>query len=645
MLIQRHESNPILKPKRIHSWEAHAVFNGCPVKKDDKIYLIYRALSRDHYHNIAQTRLHLSTIGLAPSTDGIHFHDRKCIITPEQPWEQFGCEDPRVTKIDDTYYIFYTALSTYPFNAQGIKVGVALTKDLYTIEEKHLVTPFNAKGMALFPEKINGKYWATLTVHTDMPPAAVCLVSFDHISDIWNQNLWQTWYENYEQNILPLARSPHDHVECGATPLKTDEGWLMIYSYIKNYFTGNPLFGIEAVLLDLENPKNIIAHTKAPLLTPDEYYERIGIVPNVVFPTGILEEDNNLHLYYGAADTTCCRATINKDALITKLLQRHKKLSFTRAESNPILSPIQNHAWESRAVFNPAAIHLGGTTHIIYRAMSQDNTSVLGYATTKDGIHIDYRATEPIYVPRASFEQKKVPNANTGCEDPRITLIDDRVYMLYTAVDGQSLPRVALTFISTHDFLNQAWDKWAMPVLISPPGISNKNSCIFPEKIHDNYFIIHRSGDDIDSSFCKTLDFDGNTWLEEYRWICPRPGHWDSLKIGMSAPPIKTEKGWVLLYHGVSTDDHFYRVGALLLDLENPTHIIARTDEPLFEPEMPWELEGQVNNVVFPCGAVLVNNTIYMYYGGADQVIGVATMDLQEAMECIEACKIFWKKD
>ena len=155
MLIERSEENPILKPKSVHSWEAMAVFNGCPVKKGKSTYLVYRALSMNHYSAVAKLELAVSNIGVAESKDGIHFHDRQCLIYPQKMWERFGCEDPRVTNLNGKYYIFYTALSTYPFSADGIKVGLAISKDLKTVDEKHLVTPFNAKGMALFPEKIN----------------------------------------------------------------------------------------------------------------------------------------------------------------------------------------------------------------------------------------------------------------------------------------------------------------------------------------------------------------------------------------------------------------------------------------------------------------------------------------------------------
>ena len=642
MIIERAEKNPLLSPKRIHSWEAEAVFNGCPVKMGDKTHLVYRAVSLPHYHQAAGTKLAISNIGIAESSNGLDFHDRKCLIIPEKSWERFGCEDPRVTKLGDKYYIFYTALSEYPFNAGGIKIGVAISKDLNTIQEKHLVTPFNAKAMALFPEKIDGKVWAVLTVHTDKPPAKICLASFSKEDEIWSEKYWDKWYKSFsaknERYALPLQRKPQDHIEVGTAPIKTKHGWLLFYSYIRNYFSGNPLFTIEAVLLDLKNPLKIIGKTEAPLLTPEEYYERIGFAPNVIFPSGAILEDETIHLYYGATDTTCCMASINLPVLINKLLKKEEPVKAVRAKENPIIIPNPKHSWEEKAVFNPAAIYLDGKVHIIYRAMSNDNTSSFGYATSKDGIHIDYRSSVPIYIPREYFEQKRIPGGNSGCEDPRLTKIGGKIYMLYAAFDGENPPRVALTYITEQNFLEQKWI-WAKPVLISPPNIDDKDGCIFPELINGQYFIIHRSGDDIDSAFSPTLDFDGKTWIEEYRWIASRSGMWDSRKVGTATPPIKTRIGWVLLYHGVSEEDGCYRIGAVLLDLKDPTKIIARTDEPIFEPETAYEKVGQVSNVVFPCGAVVLGKKIFIYYGAADQVIGVATIEIERLLKNLETCR------
>lgn len=638
MIIRRFEKNPILAPNKNQSWETEAVFNGCPVKKGKEIFLLYRAMSLPHYHTIAKTRLMVSDIGIAESKDGINFNNRKRFIIPEHEWERFGVEDPRVTKLDDKYYIFYTALSEYPLRAEGIKIGLAISEDLKTIEEKHLVTPFNAKAMALFPEKIDKKRWAVLTVHTDKPPAKICLASFEKESDLWSETYWQKWYKNFEKYSLPLQRRPEDHIEVGAPPIKTEYGWLIFYSYIRDYFSPKRLFGIEVVLLDLKNPFKIIARTNYPILVPEEYYERIGHVPNVIFPSGAMIKDDLIYLYYGATDTTCALAFVSLSDFLKKLLsQGGSSFKFLRAKENPIITLKKENNWEAKATYNPAAIYLQGRVHILYRAQSDDNTSTLGYATSVDGTHIDFRSPKPVYVPRESFEQKLTPGGNSGCEDPRLTKFGNTIYMLYTAFDGQHPPRVALTSILEKDFLGQKWN-WAKPVLISPPDEDDKDACLFPEKISGKYAIIHRAGDDIDLSFHSDLHFDGNNWLEEYRWIAPRKGMWDSKKVGIAAPPIKTNEGWLVLYHGVS-DDGVYRVGAVLTDVHDLTKIISRTDEPIFEPETEYEKIGQIPNVVFPCGTVVIGEKIFMYYGGADQVIGVATGEIEKLLKFCQSWK------
>lgn len=147
--------------------------------------------------------------------------------------------------------------------------------------------------------------------------------------------------------------------------------------------------------------------------------------------------------------------------------------------------------------------------------MSDDYTSVFGYASSKDGIHIDERLPDPVYVPRASFEQKLVPG-NSGCEDPRLTLIGKKIYMCYTAFDGKNAPRVALSSIAVKDFLKKKWN-WSEPVLLSPPDISDKDAFIFPQKVAGNYMIVHRIGDSIDYSFLQNFDIKNNEWIEEYR--------------------------------------------------------------------------------------------------------------------------------
>jgi predicted GH43/DUF377 family glycosyl hydrolase len=633
--IRRSEENPILIPIYDNAWEADGAFNGCPVKGGRKIHFVYRAVS--HPQKIEEHELPLSTVGYAVSKDGIHFGNRRQLIQPEYEWEKFGCEDPRVTMLNGKYYIFYTALATFPFCAECIRVGVAITRDFKKITEKHLVTPFNSKAMSLFPEKVDGKYAVVFSVNTDVPPTRIGIAYFDREEQMWSQPYWEGWYSLLNDNIIPLERSPRDHIEAGAPPIKTKYGWLLIYSYIQNYFSPPAVFGIEAALLDLHDPRRIIARTDSPLLVPQEAYEKYGKVPNIVFPTGAIVKDNTLYIYYGAADTTCAVATVKLDAFIEDIMRtKMKKVHLERFSGNPIIKPDPNLTWQAKAVFNPAAIYEYGRVHLIYRAMSTDNTSVMGFASSADGFNFEEQLPEPAYIPRENFEAKLVPNGNSGCEDPRLTRIEDKIYMLYTAYNGRSEPRVALTYISVDDFVARYWN-WSRPILISPPNVADKDAAIFPKKIKGKYAILHRLGSNIWLDFVDELTFEGNRWLKGNVIMSPKFELPDTEKLGICGPPIETKEGWLLLYHCVSrkTRPMTYYVAAALLDLKDPSKIIARRKAPILEPKMPYELNGQVNNVVFPCGAVVIEDNLFVYYGGADSVIGVATMKLEELLDSL----------
>jgi predicted GH43/DUF377 family glycosyl hydrolase len=624
---KRSSENPILIPDAGLLWEAEATFNPSVVEKDGKVHMVFRATGIKQLPD--GTKEELSSIGHAVGKNGVRFGEREQLISPTEPWERLGCEDPRVTEFEGRYYIFYTAVSE--FSADGIKVAVAITKDFKSIKEKHLITPFNAKAMALFPERINGKIAALITVNTDRPPAKICLALFDTVEEIWSQEYWDAWYPHFEDHVIEIEQNEKDHIEVGSAPLKTKDGWLIFYSYIYNYFAPPAIFGIQAVLLDLNDPQTIVGEVKRPFVVPQEEYEFYGRVPRIVFPSGALIKGNDVHLYYGAADTTGCVAMFKKKELLEQLLFTAER-QLKRFDGNPIIAPIAEHAWESQCTFNPAAIYEGGKVHILYRAMSADNTSVIGYASSKDGVHITERLAEPAYVPRADFEQKKVPGGNSGCEDPRITKIGDIIYMCYTAFDGKDSPRVAFTSIGVNDFLAHTWN-WAPPILISPAGMDDKDAAAFPKKIGGKYIFLHRLGAEIWIDAVDSLDFKNGKLLRGSILMHPRDTAWDSKRIGISAPPIETKYGWLLLYHGISKRTGHYSVRAALLDKKDPTKILYRTHDPLFEPKMPYEREGIVNNVVFPCGAVVIKEQLLVYYGGADKVVGVASIDLDFLIE------------
>jgi len=331
--------------------------------------------------------------------------------------------------------------------------------------------------------------------------------------------------------------------------------------------------------------------------------------------------------------------------------RRPSSLVLKKFEANPIIRPRSTHHWETKAAFNPAAIREGGKVHLLYRAIGEGDRSVLGYASSPDGLHIDERLDHPVYIPRAPFEGGTFPRhlismhpkwsqfvsgggGCGGCEDPRITRIGDRMYMTYVAYDGWSPPRVALTSISVQDFLNRQWH-WAAPVLISPPGVVDKNACLLPETIDGKYVMFHRIYPDILIDLLPNLDFDGETkWLRGHFRIEPRREFWDSRKIGAGPPPLKTEKGWLLIYQAVGEiDAGRYKMGAMLLDLKRPWHVIARGAEPILEPSENYENEGWKSGVAYPCGAVIIGGRLIVYYGGADTVVCAAEANLTHFLQ------------
>ena len=636
--VRHYENNPILSPLPNHPFEDLASYNGSVVKIGDTYHIYYRAQEKPKDY-MGGVNLSLSTIGHAKSKDGYNFTDRTQLLKPEYDFEKFGLEDPRATVIEDTLVIFYTALSQFPFNADGIKVAVAISTDFKTFT-KHPVTPFNAKAMTLFPERINGKLAAILTVDPDKKPPKICLALFDDFTQIWSQSYWENWQKNIDEHILPFEYGSKDHVEIGAAPVRTDEGWLLIYSYIKNYLTDYKQFGIEAIILDAGNPFELVGKTRAPLMTPEKDYELNGMVPNVIFPTGAILKDKELDIYYGAADTSVAVASLNLKEL-TEEIALHESITvkinsghgfrLERFSQNPIIIPLPYHDWESEATFNAAAIANDEKVHILYRAMGKDNTSVLGYARSDNGSQISKRLPEPVYIPCKDFEKKARPG-NSGCEDPRLTQINDTIYMCYTAYNAHDPWRVALTSISASDFYSEHFN-FSEPVLISPPGINDKNAALFPEKINNSYVFFHRIDPCIWIDYVPDLEFEKNDrWLSGQIFLEPRQDKWDSEKVGISAPPIKTDAGWLLIYHGVSKIDRNYRLGALLLHPDHPNHILARLDEPILEPTAEYEMKGIRDGTVFSNGCVVRDNKLFVYYGGADQSLSLATCELDKLL-------------
>ncbi len=329
-----------------------------------------------------------------------------------------------------------------------------------------------------------------------------------------------------------------------------------------------------------------------------------------------------------------------KNARKGRKIKKQTAPQLKKFVGNPIIEPEEQHPWESQYTFNPAAVYKNGKVHLVYRAIGNDGISLLGYASSKNGVHIDERLSEPIYVtklPDRSKKESAVHYISTsggswgGCEDPRITEIDDTLYMTYTAFNGY--PRVALTSIGTRDFLAKRW-MWKGPVLISPPGEVHKNWVVFPEKINGRYAILHSISPEIIIDYYDSLDFDGKTYIESRHFSETQNGRWDSRMRGVGPPPIKTDCGWLIIYHAIDDrDPGKYKLGAMILDYKNPASVLYRSAGAILAPDEPYENEGFKAGIVYSCGAVVMNGELFVYYGGADSVVCVATANLNEFLK------------
>lgn len=306
-------------------------------------------------------------------------------------------------------------------------------------------------------------------------------------------------------------------------------------------------------------------------------------------------------------------------------------IELERYDKNPLITPEPKNPWESEATFNPGIIKIKNKIYIVYRAMDKDNTSTFGLAITTDGFSIDERLKAPIYIPRMEFEGVIQTKMNTGCEDPRFTIMGDKIYMCYTAVSVKTI-RVGFTSIKISDFVNRKWDKWDEPVLISQPCIFDKNACLLEKTVNGKYVFFHRIFGNILLYYTNTLAPEDFGWIMGREVMKARPDKWDSDKIGIAGPPIYTKEGWVMIYHGRSRFDAHYRLGVALLDREDPAIVLSRLENPIFEPKRNYEKIGNVNNVVFSCGHVILDGKLLVYYGGADKVVGVATCNFDDLL-------------
>ena len=332
-------------------------------------------------------------------------------------------------------------------------------------------------------------------------------------------------------------------------------------------------------------------------------------------------------------------------------------MKLNKYSGNPILSPLERNSWENLIVCNPGAWYENGVFYLLYRAAGDDENHVIrfGLATSNDGFNFKRVMDTPCFGP-------SIEGPDSGCvEDARIVKFDDYFYVTYAFrpfPPGQYW-RFAHDEVLTRDMGDNAPDflkrniansalaitkdfkKWRRLGRITQSHLDDRDVILFPEKINGKYAMLHRPKEWVGEGFgpkypAVWIRFSNDllNWDEPSKVLIEGiEGSWEE-KVGGSTPPIKTDKGWFVLYHGVENGGKgYYRVGAMMLNLNDPTKVIARTKNFLMEPEHYYEIEGFYKGCVFPTGNVVKDGILYVYYGGADKYVGVATADFNELVD------------
>lgn len=321
-----------------------------------------------------------------------------------------------------------------------------------------------------------------------------------------------------------------------------------------------------------------------------------------------------------------------------------------------------SHSFESDGVMNPAALQEGNYVHLLYRAVNEGKQSTIGYCLLEGPTTVVKRNETPLLSPAVLHEVQ-------GIEDPRIVKIDDLHFLTYTAYDGINACGALATsadlihfhrhgvivpqfsydemngLIGSDSHLNEKYsrynrhhDSWTNSG--QKKLVWDKNVVFFPRRIDGKLWFLHRIKPDIQIASVYSLDeITPAFWvryladLKYHIALSPRYEHEISY-IGAGCPPIETDFGWLLIYHSVhdTVDGYVYSACAALMSLHNPQKELARLPRPLFVPQDAWECAGEVNNVVFPTGTSLFDNTLYIYYGAADEHIGCVAFNFRSLL-------------
>lgn len=564
--------------------------------------------------------------------DGISF-PLKIIDSKKKEEDISKCSNFRFSEVDGGIVLTYTKLSE-----KGSTLVYATTKSMKIWTIQYSISKIRSAGIVVEDK------------------GASNLIYFgDHILNIAKEKISKAKTKSKSKTkkfeIVSPPRVPHWHFFEGIPfsvfgGLELDDYLIVFYSathkvdIMKDINLSDQKIGEENLLkiglalFSRNEPTRLLWQSELPVIeVPLETHIKIDVL-------GVVLVDNVFRIYTSSLNGDIGYIDISKDFILNH--KNKRPVLLKKWSGNPILKPTHLD-WERDGSFNPTALHLGDKVHLLYRAIGPDGMSRIGYATSKDGVHIDERLDYPIYTPQAWFEKNNTTEIDRnsqhlmssgggwgGCEDPKVVQIGNTIYLTYVAFTGSWPTRTVLTSISVDDFLNKRW-RWTKPMLMSPPGVGSKSVVLFPERINNQNYIFHRIWPNIMIDIVDDLEFGENKkYLTGHHMIRPRKSFWDSRKLSVGASPIKTDEGWLTIYNAVDRHDSSkYKIGAMLLDLNDPTKIIARSSKPILSPEEFYENDGKPG-VAYPGGLVNLNDIIHVYYGGGDKVSAVAQIPIEE---------------
>ncbi len=611
---------PVLEPTGGVPWASGAVFNpGAALDTDGTLRLLARGVPAGHrrveidhedaYEAAFGYDNYVSTLGLATrQPDGSFRLAPEPLIAPIGTVDRYGCEDARVTWLGDRWWITYTALAEPAATAnRGVGIALASTTDWETVERYGRIGPdVRDKDAALFPDWVGGQI---AMFHRIAPDVQIVFFEDQEQMVAPGARFWERAFARLDESVVLRPERPWEEkkVGMGPPPIWTPEGWLVVY----HAADAAHVYRAGLALLDLDDPRRVIARTRRPVLVPERSFEVDGDVPNVVFPQGAVVEGGDLHLYYGAGDRAIGHAwapladvldlltdearTPSVVPTVTFDFAGHRDRRRTLGASpvdvermhggRPILEPVPEHPWESAVVLNPAAVRVEpgpdldgmmdawgldgdqrrrlaeGACVMLYRAQGtayaretpagSHAASSLGLAVFTPDLDLVYRAAEPALAPDQPFH-------DLGVEDPRCTLVGDTYYLHYTGytsgAGGEPLAlaagRVQLCLATTRDFVR--WTSHG-PIPGDVNAHGDKNGALFPEPAAGRWWLWHRpmGGPHPMAMHLASADSPDGPWTSHGLALASHRFHGHARSwLGAAGPPVALGDGrFLALYH------------------------------------------------------------------------------------------------